>query len=280
MEPEDVFADDVDVGGPEVVAVGGVDGGSVVEEGVDPDVDAVGRIGGHLDAPVRVGRFGVYRAGDGDVLEALLEAAHDFVAAGGGEDEVGVCFDEVEQGFFVFGEFEEVVLLGALFEGLAGDGGFVFGFAGGCLGDVFVLGDVVPADVIAQVDIAGCFECGDVLGDFLGVAGFGGAEEIGVGEPEGLEGGLEGFGVLGGPLERGEIPLGRGGSDAVGVFVCAGEEEDVLAGEALEARGDIGDEGGVAVADVWRVVDVVDGGGDVVLGSGGGHEGIVEIWRG
>ncbi len=50
------------------------------------------------------------------------------------------------------------------------------------------------------------------------------------------------------------------------MFVGACEEEDIAANQSLGAGGDIGDEGGVAMADVGSVVDIVDRGGDVVRG--------------
>jgi hypothetical protein len=49
------------------------------------------------------------------------------------------------------------------------------------------------------------------------------------------------------------------------VLVGAGEEEGVVAEQAVAARDDVGDDGGVGVADVGARVDVVDRRGEVEL---------------
>ncbi len=60
---------------------------------------------------------------------------------------------------------------------------------------------------------------------------------------------------------------GGGGAalDLLAVLVGAGEEVGVVAQQAVAAGEDVGDDGGVGVADVGARVDVVDGGGEVEL---------------
>ena len=54
VEPEDIFADQLNVGGPispSVLLVGVIQGGDIIAQGVHPNVNGVGRIVGHLYAP-------------------------------------------------------------------------------------------------------------------------------------------------------------------------------------------------------------------------------------
>jgi hypothetical protein len=55
------------------------------------------------------------------------------------------------------------------------------------------------------------------------------------------------------------------------VLVGAGEEEGVVAQQAVASRDDIGGDGGVGVADVGARVDVVDRRGEIELFCGFWH---------
>ena len=109
--------------------------------------------------------------------------------------------------------------------------------------------------------------------DALLVAGFCGADEVGVGDAHAAPEVAEGLRDLVGELLRGDAGGDGGALDLLPVLVGAGEEEDVLAEEAVAAGEDVGDDGGVGVADVGACVDVVDRGGDVEgfcwIGHGG-----------
>lgn len=102
-------------------------------------------VAGHGDAPVLVALLDL--AGDGDLLEALPDAAHDLVLALLGEDAhparlAAVALrDGLEQplGDFRLVEAEEVVLLCALLEGFAGDRAVEVVLFGDRLGDVLLL---------------------------------------------------------------------------------------------------------------------------------------------
>ncbi len=74
MEPDDFLPNEVDVGGPEVDSVWGINRGEVVKEGVDPDVDAVRLVAWHADAKGGCGVVGD-RAGNRHVVEAFAQAA-------------------------------------------------------------------------------------------------------------------------------------------------------------------------------------------------------------
>ena len=63
-----------------------------------------------------------------------------------------------------------------------------------------------------------------------------------------------------------EALLLGGPGHLLAVLVGAGEEEDLVAEEAVPPGQGIGVDGGVGVPHVGRVLHVVDGGGDVVAG--------------
>jgi hypothetical protein len=249
--------------GPEGAAVVGVDRRQVVEERVDPHVDPVRVVARDADAELRrrvVGDRARHRHG----LEPVAQTPEHLVAARLGLDEPLVRLDVLEEALLVLGEVEEVVLLGALDQGLAGHGRDEARVLGDRLGEVLLLRGVVPARVVAQVDVARLDQCSDVPADAGGVPLLRRADEIVVGRAHEREGELELLGVLVGPLDGGEL-VGQGvGDDLVGVLVGAGQEED-RAGppQAGQAGKGVRDGGGVAVADVRPVVDVVDRRGDV-----------------
>src|SRR5262249_43308753 len=101
------------------------------------------------------------------------------------------------------------------------------------------------------------------VGDDGGVDRVGGADEALVVDEEMLPGLAEAdddavgerFGLLARLLRRAD--------DLLPVLVGAGEHEGVLPAGAVVAREGVGDDGRIRVADVRRVVDVVDGGRDV-----------------
>ena len=67
----------------------------------------------------------------------------------------------------------------------------------------------------------------------------------------------------------GSTPGGGGGLfDFLAVLVRAGQEEDVVAVQPLEARHHVGGDRGVGVADMGRTVHVIDRGRDI---DGFGH---------
>ena len=126
VEFEDVFADDVEVGGPEgelgdwsremgvgesvahrSVAVGSRDA-DVIHQRVEPHVSDEARIEGQGDAPVEPGR-GTRNAQVGE--RVIFEEAQYFVAPVGGLHEVGVLLNMRDEPGLVVLELEVVVLL-------------------------------------------------------------------------------------------------------------------------------------------------------------------------
>ena len=145
-------------------------GGAVVEQRVDPDVDRLARVPRHRDAPLDLG------AGDGEVLEAVLDHPPRLVAAGRRQHPVGVRVVVRQQALAVGGEPEEPVLLLQPLHRRAVDR------AQPSLEQLVLAVEAlarraVPAAVAAAVDVAGLV---DALEDALHlrlVLGVGGADE-------------------------------------------------------------------------------------------------------
>src|SRR5262249_4037600 len=92
----------------------------------------------------------------------------------------------------------------------------------------------------------------------------GGANEVVMGDFETLPQRVIALHHLVGQRDGGHPPGGGGVFDLLPVLVGSGQEVDLLAQDSMKAREDVGHDGGVDVADVGRVVDVIDRGGDVV----------------
>ena len=101
--------------------------------------------------------------------------------------------------------------------------------------------------------------------------GVGGADVVVVGDAHAVPEGAEGGGDLVGEVLRGEAGGGGGALDFLAVLVGAGEEEGVVAEEAVAAGDDVSRNGRVGVADVRARVDVVDRSGEVELFCVVGH---------
>jgi hypothetical protein len=92
----------------------------------------------------------------------------------------------------------------------------------------------------------------------LFVARLGGADEVVEGEAHAPPGLAEGGGDLVGELLRRDARGGGAALDLLAVLVGSGEEEGVVAQQAVAAGEHVRDDGGVGVADVRTRVDVVD----------------------
>ena len=88
MEAHDLLADQVQIGGPEVLAFHRA---HVRDQRVEPDVEDVIAFDRHRDAPLDVVRL-MERS-----LSRLLHERDHFVAARLGLDEVGILFVQLEQ---------------------------------------------------------------------------------------------------------------------------------------------------------------------------------------
>ena len=254
VEAQDVLADDVVGLGPPVGEALGVaavaDGGGVVDEGVVPDVEDVLGVPRDLDAPVD------RRAADGDVPQALADEAEGLVALALGLHEVGVGLVPVEQGLLEGRQGEEPVLLAEVLDRAVVDRAVAVDQV--VLGVVRLAGHAVQALVGVLVDVAVVLGRGQQLLHGGVVAGLGGADEVVVADVQQLPGlAVAGAGDVGLLLGAEAVLLG-GPGHLQAVLVGPGQEEDVLAEQPVPPGQAVGDDRGVGVADVGRVVDVVD----------------------
>ena len=119
MEANDLFADHVQVGGPELgkafLVLRGVaavsDGGDVVTKSVEPDIDDVLGVVGDGYSP------GETAARYGEIAESAAQEGDDFVAARVRLYEFGMLLEVVEQRLLHGGELEVVVLFADGFGG-------------------------------------------------------------------------------------------------------------------------------------------------------------------
>ena len=281
VEAEDVFADELGGGGPEISdgLVGVAEDGKVVGESVDPDVHDLSVVArdGYTPSELLAG------AGDGDV-GGVLQKTEDFLLTEFGEDGEFAGEDFGADLVFEVGDTEVVILFG---EALVG---FLVVGADAVMLVVFLLGNeafaafAIPAVVLGGVDMgAEFFPDGLAAADVVGV---GGADEVGVGDLEALDEVAELSGVLVGVGLGGETGLGGFAEDFVAVLVGANLEADFVALAATEAGVGVGEQVIHGVADVGVTVDVGDcssdisfGHGDIITRTGGESEGAGEAGR-
>ena len=246
VEAQDVLADDVQLGRPEpgpggAAGVGVVDGRDVVGERVEPDIHHVRRIARDRDAPAEAG------ARDGEVLEPAADEADDLVAARGREHEVRVGLVEGEEPVLPGGEAEEVA---GLLDPLDRRPGRRLAVHELALGVEGLVADRVPAGILAEIDVAGGDEPLPQGRHRPLVAGLGGADEVVVAVAHDAGELAEALRDLVGEGLRVDPAVTRGLLDLLAVLVGAGEEEDLVAVQALEAGQRVAGERGVGVADM------------------------------
>ena len=107
MEPQDVLADDMHIGGPQsaellallpVRLVGIIpDGGDIVDQRIQPDVGHVAGVEGHGDSPRKGG------TGHAQILQSCLEEIVDhFLFAALGINKVRICLDIILELLLIF----------------------------------------------------------------------------------------------------------------------------------------------------------------------------------
>jgi len=96
VEPDDLFADEMKIGGPEsgFLILRAADGAEIRRERVEPDVKNVRLLTGNGNAPANRG------ARDAEIAEAAFDEAENFVAAGFGLDEIGCLAYQSRSGFW------------------------------------------------------------------------------------------------------------------------------------------------------------------------------------
>ncbi len=148
MKANDLFADHVNVGGPELVVklrvlVAEAEGGDVVAQRIEPNVNDVGFVAGDGDAPLESG------ATDGEIFQSAAHEGDDLVATSFRTNEVGIGGVKLEQRLFHRRELEEIVFF---FHGLSDASADRAGRAGGVDLDVELVVYAILAAIFALVD--------------------------------------------------------------------------------------------------------------------------------
>ncbi|OPZ58837.1 MAG: hypothetical protein BWY88_00921 [Synergistetes bacterium ADurb.Bin520] len=150
VETDDVFAHQVvhrrPVALPKPSLVGVAQGGEVVDEGIEPDVDHVPGVLRHGHTPRNGG------PGNGLIHQTSPDEADDLVVSPPGLHRLGVGLIERKQRGGVFGQAEEIALLRHLLQlPFAVRTGAIFPHLG--FGDVGFTGDAIPPFVAPLVDV-------------------------------------------------------------------------------------------------------------------------------
>ena len=229
----------------------------VVQERVEPDVEDVGRVPRHLDAPGQLG------TAEADVIEPAGDERARLVVAVARAHPLRLVRVELLEALLEGGELEEpVLLLLAVERDLVDRAGVVL--ADLVLGLEVRAARAVPALVDALVDVAVVVDRLHERLDRALVPRVRRADEEVVGDVDARDQRLEALRVaVGELLGRDALALGRL-RDGLAVLIGAGEEEHLLAALAHVPRQDVGADGGVRVTQVRGRVHVEDGGGDVV----------------
>ena len=265
VELQDVLADEVVGGAPprrEVVAVVPVAGhGEVVDERVVPHVEDVAAVPRHGHAP------GERRPRDRHVAQAAPDEAQGLVALRDGAHEVGVVLVVVEQALLEGAQFEEVVVLLHLDHRSAVHRALPVHQL--VLVVVVLARNAVQARVGPQLNEAVVVNALQELLHHGVVPRLGGPDEVVVGDVECLPRLDEARrGAVGPLLGCGAVRLGRL-DDFRPVLVGAGHEAHLVPEQPVPARQGVGIDRRVRRAHVRGVVDVVDRGGQVVVGHRG-----------
>ena len=265
VEPDDLLAHDVIVGGPiaveiMVAVVIQTQGGGVVEQGVHPHVHHVAGVEVHGNAPAEAG------TGNAQILQTGLDEVVDhLIDAGTGLQEIGVL-QQMLHLVGVLAQTEEIGLLLGIVNLTAAVGALAVhqlafrpeGLARGAV--LALIGALVNVTVFIHL-------LEDLLHG-LAVIVVGGADEPVVGDVHQLPQITDAARAVHDAIHEG---LGGHagflglGLDLLAVLVGAGQEHHVVALQTLIAGDGVGGHGAVAVADVELVRGVVNRCGDIEL---------------
>jgi len=164
----------------------------------------------------------------------------------------GFFFVEIEQWFLESGKLEEIVFFGEGFSRAVAVGTIVAGF--GVVHESVVV-DAVLAGVMAFVDVTVFPKSLKSHWHGAHVAEIGGAHEFfgGVGRVR-PTGARQASAILATNSDSGTPAFLAAAFDIDAVFVGAGSHDDFVAAHTFVAADDIGDDGGVGVADVRQAV--------------------------
>ena len=247
-----------------LVVLAVADRGDVVEQRVEPHVDDVRLVPRDLDAPVEA------RARDRQVAEPLAHERDDLVARRLRLHELRPLLVERQQLLGELAHPEEVVLLLQQLQRLGVDGADLLALVlAGAVDDLALRLELLAADAVERLVLAGVDEAVVVellqeLLDVVLVPLVGRADEVVVGDVDGLQQRqpLVGDQPVGPLLRRRAVGGGRA-QDLLPVLVGAGQQPGVVARLAVPAGQDIGGDLGVGVPDVRDIIHVEDRRGDV-----------------
>ena len=263
VEPHDVLADQVQVGGP-VFPVRAffrvAEPADVVGQRVDPNVHHVVFGTGHLHAPVEAG------AADGKIAQTAFDEAHHLVSAAVGLDEVWLAAVQVQQLVLILRQAEEPAFLHRPFDRSALRRQLLPPLA--CHKLLLVVEGLVahriPTLIPVQIEVAIGFHLAPQRLARRMVTGFGRSDEAIVGDVQQVEQIAEIAAHLIGQSARGLALLLRLARHLQAVFVSAGLEAHLAPLQALEPGDNVCSHRLVGVADMRLAVRIVDCGGDIV----------------
>ena len=264
VETHDLLADDVDAG-PEflqivVFLVAVAQGGDIVEQGVQPDVDDVLRVEVDRDAPGEAG------AAHTEVLQAAFavdEAVDHLIDAGSRLEKIGLgqklahlrrVLRGPEEVSFLFSPLDLAPAVGALAVDKLG------------LGPEALAGGAVPAVVFSLVDVAVVVHFPENALDALHMILVGGADVAVVADVHQLPQRLDAVLALDDvvhELLRSDAGFLRLLLDLHAVLVGSGEKHHVIALQPLVAGDGVRCDGAVGVPNVHVSRGIVDRGGDI-----------------
>ena len=264
VEARDVFADNVHVRWPEflvetVVVRAPAEGGDIVGEGVEPDVDDVLFVDRHRNAPVEGG------AGDAEIFEPALDEVHHFIAAAFRHDEVWMLVDVFQELILVVAHLEEIAFFREYLCFLAAVRAVV-------TVDQLQIGEkgfaacAVVAAVGRFVDVAFFVDDLEELLHRFDVVVVGSADEFVVVDEERLPEVFKSarpFDDLVDVLFWRHASSFGGALDLHAVLVAAGEKEGVDAAHFFVARSSVGEHRAVGVADVQLGAWIIDRCGNI-----------------
>lgn len=277
VEPEDVFAYDVNVCRPQLgqflvaafrapfaVDAQGIHPGEIIGQGIEPNVHHVILLESLWNAnPVLEG--GPTHA---QIPQPIVpQPGQNRIPVTLRPNELRMALDVLHQSIVIIAHFKEVTRLLHALEGRSRRGIEVVAQLGLGVRDEGLFFDIVPSRVLIQVDVPRrrAFEPEGTSGPLVSLGG--GPDVIVVRHQNPLVEALESRDVGVADFNGGlALPFG-GLGDFFAVFVGAGDEVGGRGGrravEAVEAGDGVGGGGFVGVAHVGGAVGVVDGGGDV-----------------
>jgi len=268
MEPDDLLAHEMHVGGPVFVqiviaVVFEAQGGHVVKEGVDPYIDHMARVKVHRHAPGEAG------PGHAQVLQTGIDEVADHLVDPAPGLQIVRVHQQVPDPVGVLGQPEEVGFFLRILDLPAAVGAFaVLQLA---LGPEALAGLAVFALISSLVDVAVVVHLPEDFLDGGHMIVVGGADEPVVGNVHQLPQVLNALGA-GDDLVHELLGGDPGGFglvlDFLAMLVGAGQEHHIIALKPLIAGHGVRGHGAVGVADVQPGRRVVNGGRDVKLPLG------------